>query len=95
MRENILTLRPFIANLTEDDTTSSEELFQNKTLRPILKYQNEVLIQLYAHYIDKHKNTFFKLTISGREAFIRESLQKDIALKNTYLGMVIGHFTAE
>ena len=35
--------------------TSVEELFQNQTLRPILKLQNELYIELFINYILKNK----------------------------------------
>jgi hypothetical protein len=95
IRSTLLTLRPAIPSIQYDQQMSEVEAFQNNTLRPILKFQNELLMQLYTQYIQKHKAIFFQLTISKREEFIRESFQKDISLKNICLGMIIGHFTKE
>ena len=41
--------------------TSLEEKFQNRTLRPILKAQNDLLIQVFVNYAFKQKNVFFEL----------------------------------
>jgi hypothetical protein len=38
---------------------SPEELFQNNTLRPILKFQNDLLMELFIVYATKNKNVFF------------------------------------
>jgi hypothetical protein len=42
--------------------SSSEETFQNRTLRPILKMQNDLFIQVFINYAVKQKNVFFSLT---------------------------------
>ena len=38
--------------------TSSEEFFQNQTLRPILKLQNDIFIAIFKNYIVKSKAHF-------------------------------------
>ena len=45
-----------------NNQSSSEETFQNKTLRPILKMQNDLFIQVFINYAVKQKNVFFSLT---------------------------------
>lgn len=72
-----------------------EELFQNNTLRPILKLQNEVLIAVFKNYIQQQKSPFYDLEVAKKMAFIENALQKDIPLKNTLKGMVIGMFTQQ
>ncbi len=94
-RSILLSIRPSITSIQLDQPMTEVEMFQNKTLRPILKFQNTLLIQVYAQYIEKHKSIYFQLTILKREEFIRESFQKDTLLKNMYLGIVMGHFTEE
>ena len=43
---------------TINNYSSSEEAFQNKTLRPILKMQNDLFIQVFINYAFKQKNVF-------------------------------------
>jgi hypothetical protein len=74
---------------------SLEELFQNNTLRPILKFQNDVLLAIFTTYIQQQKNTFYELGFAKKSNFIDNALQKDITLKNTLKGMVIGMFTQQ
>ena len=38
--------------------TLSEEIFQNKILRPILKFQNGLLLDVLRNYIQKHNKNF-------------------------------------
>ena len=47
---------------TSFEHSSSEEKFQNQTLRPILKFQNDLFIEVFRNYAIKQKNAFFSLT---------------------------------
>ena len=74
---------------------SKDEQFQNSTLRPIIKFQNPLLIEAFKNYIIKHKNAFNQLNIEKRLDYIENAIQKDMKLRNSMKGMVIGHFTVE
>lgn len=75
--------------------SSSEEAFQNKTLRPILKIQNDLFVHVFINYAVKQKNVFFSLTPEKKLAYIENVIQKDIKFRNSLKGMVIGFFTIE
>ncbi len=94
-RKQLLNIRPAISSIQQDLDMSSEESFQNQILRPILKFQNELLLAIYAEHVVKNKGIFYQLTIPKRLEFIKESLQKDVLLKHILLGVVIGLFTQE
>ena len=94
-RNDLVKLRPVISSIQEDLEMSPEEAFQNQTIRPILKFQNELLLAVYAEHVLKYKTIFYQLTIPKRLEFIKESLQKDALLKQTLLGTVMGLFTLE
>jgi len=80
-------------NYEEDRNSSAEEQFQNKTLRPVLKLQNHLILELFKTFILESKNTFYQLSEEKKELFIINSLQKNIVLRNKYIGLVIGLFT--
>ena len=86
-----LNIRPFVA--TEPSTESAAEQFQNDTLRPILKMQNELLIEMYRHFLLKRKVKFQGMSLPQRSQWIAESLSKDNRLRGILLGMVVGQFT--
>ena len=94
-RDNILlTLRDeSIGNST--NVSSAEELFQNKTLRPILKLQNDLFNQVFINYAIKQKGTFFDLNPVKKLSYIENVIQKDIKFRNSMKGIVIGMFTIE
>lgn len=82
-------------NIAISETSTSEEKFQNQTLRPILKLQNELYISLFTNYAIRQNADFNTLTSAKKNIFIEQSLQKDLVLKNTFIGMTIGIFTLE
>ena len=77
------------------DQTSTEESFQNRTLRPILKFQNDLLIASFKNYISTHKNIFYSYSVEKKLAFIENVFQRDSQYRNIAKGMVIGLFTIE
>lgn len=90
---NLLQIRPSIPSAKVTDDMSSDERFQNETLRPIIKFQNPLLLAAFKNYISKHKNGFYDLTPEKRMAFIENAVQKDVKFRNSLKGMVIGQFT--
>lgn len=91
---SILELRgSSIGNITEQ--SSSEEIFQNKTLRPILKFQNDLFIEVFMNYAVKQKGVFFKLSPDKKMSYIENTIQRDIKFRNSLKGMVICLFTTE
>jgi hypothetical protein len=78
-----------------NNQSSSEETFQNKTLRPILKMQNDLFIQVFINYAVKQKNVFFSLTPEKKMIYIENVIQRDIKFRNSLKGMIIALFTLE
>ena len=91
-RSCLLTIRPQIPTLTEA-ATSTAERFQNKTLRPILKLQNDLFVAVLQHYFQKRKNVFLTLSRTKKLEYIEHSIRKDLKFKNRLLGIVIGQMT--
>ncbi len=75
--------------------STSEELFQNITLRPILKLQNDLFIAVFINYVIKQKGVFFKLSPDKKMIFIENTIQRDIKFRNSLKGMIIGLFTID
>ena len=75
--------------------SSPEEAFQNNTLRPILKLQNDLLIEVFRNYAIKQKNVFFTLNPDKKNAYIENVIQRDIKFRNSLKGMIIALFTID
>ncbi len=75
--------------------TLSDEIFQNQTLRPILKLQNDIYLEVFKNYISKSKLDFNNFSIEKKMQFIENSIQKDINFQNILKGISIGLFTMD
>jgi|AntRauTorckE5430_2_1112549.scaffolds.fasta_scaffold05194_3 hypothetical protein len=89
--EKKLSIRPDVP--TKDLESTPAERFQNTTLRPILKLQNELLQAVFLHMMDKRKVPFLKQAPKEQAQQIEHSLSKDKRLRFQLLGVVIGQFT--
>lgn len=94
-KKSLLSIRPQIPTALVYDTMSADERFQNTTLRPIIKLQNDLLIEVFRNYVNKHKGVFYDLSIEKRFRYVENAIQKDIKFRNSLKGIIIGHFTAE
>lgn len=77
--------------ITKD--SSSEEVFQNKTLRPILKLQNDLFIEVTRNQINKHKNDFYNFPVEKKLAYVDHIIKNDEKFRNSLKGIIIGLFT--
>jgi len=77
------------------EQSSQEERFQNLTIRPILKLQNDLFVEVFKNYVSKHKNEFYAFSVEKKLQFIENAVQKDIKFRNSLKGMVIGLYTID
>ena len=89
------SLRPDILTKTIKTEMSSEEYFQNKVLRPIIKFQNELLIAVFLQFCTKYKNVFFDLSTEKKILYIESSITKDSKLRSSFRDLIIGLFSVE
>ena len=92
---DLLRIRPEIKKTQQFKNMSTEERFQNETLRPILKLQNPLFLAVFQNYIEKRKGVFYDLGLEKKLAYIENSLIKDQKFRNSIKGMVLGQFTLE
>lgn len=92
---DLIQMRPSIPTALVNDSMSSEERFQNATIRPLLMLQNDLLIEVFKNYIAKHKNVFYELSLPKQLDYIENAIYKDIKFRNSIKGMIIGQFTLE
>lgn len=80
---------------TVSDQSSSEELFQNEVLRPILKLQNDLFVASFINHLTKNKIEFTTYSIEKKLTIIENVIQKDIKFRNALKGIIIGLFTID
>jgi hypothetical protein len=74
---------------------SSDEYFQNTVLRPIIKFQNDLLIAAFINFCNTYKNVFFELSVENKISYIENAVIKDSAFRNTLKDMIVGLFTVD
>lgn len=75
--------------------TSDEEFFQNETLRPIAKLQNDLLLAVFQNYMKKSKIDFRQYSLEKTKDFVETTIKKDMKFQNLIKGIFIGLFTIE
>lgn len=89
--EQLKSIRPTIEI---DNSKSTEfELFQSVTLRPILKFQNDLILMLVNNHLAEHKIVVKNLTDNKKTERIHEIVKNNLQLKQLLIGIVIAHFT--
>ena len=91
--EFLLKIRPVISKAKVTPLMSKEEVFQNRTIRLIALLQNDILVEVFKHYIKKHKNVFYDLSVEKRIDYIENAIHKDMKFRNSLKGIMIGQFT--
>ena len=74
-------------SIDTDKISLELEQFQNLCLRPILKFQNDILVSYFKSNINLIS---IPESTSELENLVKNRLQKDIITRNTLLGMIIG-----
>lgn len=90
--ESLLEIRGASIGIISENS-SAEEKFQNQTLRPILKFQNDLFLEVFRNYATKQKGVFFTLNPDKKMQYIENVIQKDIKFRNSLKGIIIGLFT--
>ncbi len=89
----LLKLRSEIKANTE--THSELEAFQNKSIRPVIKFQSDFLLYHVKQYIQKNKPNFNALNFEAQKQYLAQILKSDIRLKTELNSFVVALFTNE
>lgn len=92
---SILAIRPNIDAVDKSLKTKDIEAFQNNVLRPILKFQNDLLLQIFIDYANQYKGVFFKLSDHEKLSYIQQALSTNQRLRSLILGTIVGLFAVE
>ena len=92
---SLLAIRLNIDTIDKSLKTKDVEAFQNNVLRPILKFQNDLLLQIFIDYANQYKGVFFKLSDQEKLSYIQQALSTNQRLRSLILGTIVGLFTVE
>ena len=93
--EYLRSIRPELKKAKVKPDTLAHEAFQNNTLRPIAKFQNDLLAEVFKVYIKYRKNKFYSLNLENKQTYIEDAVKKDAKLRRQLQGVFIGLFTIE
>jgi hypothetical protein len=91
--KNIVLLRPKVNSNINISYKNDIEKFQNIVLRPILKFQNELLLDLFIFEFEKTKIKFDLINNQQKIKLIINNLKYNNKLKQILLGTIIGMFS--
>ena len=92
---SLLAIRPNIDTIDKSLKTKDVEAFQNNVLRPILKFQNDLLLQIFIDYANQYKGVFFKQSDQEKLSYIQQVLSTNQRLRSLILGTIVGLFPVE
>ena len=95
MRKNDpTTARPIVVvQLSKNDNPLA--VFMHATLRPILKQKHDILCAVIRNNKILNTNILASKTELQNMALLKQFFQKNAALKNVLIGIIIGSFTIE
>lgn len=92
--EERIALRPNMDDILGVKMTHVED-FQNRTLRPVIKMQHDLILGLFTLQLQKRKIDFEELPITKKKSYIEQVFQKDISFRSYMVGIIVGQFTME
>ena len=93
--KHLINQRPEISSAKIVEATSSFEAFQNQVIRPILKFQNDLLIEVFLSRIKTKNRDLSALSFLEKQEIIITQFKTNTTLKQMLLGCVIGLLTTE
>ena len=94
-KESIAALRPDIPSIQRMDSMTDVEKFQNDVIRPILKYQHDVIVGYAISKAIDRNSKFANLIAVEKERYLDKVTLKDSKIKQELNGMVLGLMTVE
>lgn len=91
--KNIVLLRPKVISNKNISYKNDIEKFQNIVLRPILKFQNDLLLELFIFEFEKTKTKFDLINNEQKIKLIINNIKYNNKLKQILLGTIIGMFS--
>jgi len=91
--ETLLKIRPSLKIEVESTDLSSIQYFQDSALRPILKLQNDFLIQLAKHTLLVRYPDWNQIVPSKKLTLLSSWVSKDLEIKKQIEGSIIGLLT--
>ena len=93
--EQIIKVRPVIDSIDIQLVNSDGEKFQNQVLRPIIKFQHELLIVIFNDYLLSKKIDLESFSDEIRMDKVDVIFKKDKELVSQLKSVIVGFFTSK
>jgi len=94
--DRLIELRPEISlEKAEMPTEKSIGTFQNEVLRPILKFQNSIILAQFKQYLIKFKPAFNAYNSQVQKNYIQDVMKSDSRIKNSLIASVVSVMTLD
>lgn len=89
----LVNLRPVINSINAEFSISEHEKFQNEVIRPIIKFQNNLIVKIFKNYTLKKKINLKSLSAKNKLEKITSILKNDRILIFELKCIIIAFFT--
>ena len=91
--KQMVDLRPVITTINPELVRSDQEKFQNGVIRPIIKFQHELIIKIFSNHLKTRNIDLTLMSPENRIAKITRVFQNDRSLITELKCIIIAYFT--
>ena len=91
--KQVVNLRQIITTINSELVKSDQEKFQNEVIRPIIKFQHELIVKIFNSYIKIKNIDLASMSTENKIAKITNIFQNDRSLIIELKCIVVAYFT--
>ena len=92
--KQVVELRPVITTINSELVRTDQEKFQNEVIRPIIKFQHELIVKIFCKYLQKKNIDLASMSKENKVLKITSVFKKDRLLVNELKCIIIAYFTS-
>lgn len=92
--KQVVELRPVINTINSELVRTDQEKFQNEVIRPIIKFQHELIVKIFCKYLQKKNIDLASMSKENKVLKITSVFKKDRLLVNELKCIIIAYFTS-
>lgn len=91
--DRLIEIRPEL-NL-ENSALNDSGKFQAEVIRPILKFQNGIIVAQFKEYVKKFKPSFNAYNLKVQQNYVSDVMKSDPRIRNSLIASVVSVMTLE
>ncbi|MDG1516858.1 MAG: glyoxalase [Flavobacteriales bacterium] len=92
--KQVVELRPVINTINSELVRTDQEKFQNEVIRPIIKFQHELIVKIFCKYLQKKNIDLASMSKENKVLKITSVFKNDRLLVNELKCIIIAYFTS-